>query len=323
MGTTNLNALTLDTGPVIPGSYLYTGKWWFVNEIIGADGNTGATNSVTTPFKTLGAALAAASANNNDVVAFSGTIHLTSSLLWNKNNVHLIGICSPQTVGKRARISVSGTTAFNNLVNVSASGCNFANFGTFYGFNDTLSVGADNCWLDTGGRNSYDNVEFDGFGDGTASTGTANLTAARAFVFNNNTGETTWRNCYFGADTVVRNATNYTLEISGGAPRLTFENCTFSADLGSSGASSSHVLIGSGGIDRWVAFNRCRFFDTTKSGGTTMTQAFNVSSSAGGFVFLDQSTIVGITKPETTASNSIFINNSAVSATAGIAINNT
>ena len=322
MGITHLSGLEVAGVPIISSGGLpfYTGNYYFVNETTGSDGNSGTSDF---PFKTLTQAQAKATANQNDVVVFQGTIHVTSSVLWAKNQVHLIGMAEPGRVGKRARISVTGTTAFNNLVNVTASGCHFSNFGTFYGFNDTLSVGAFVCWLDTGGRNTYDNVEFDGFGDGTASTGTANLTGARAFKLNTSTGECTWRNCYFGVDTVVRNATNYTLEIAGGAPRLTFENCTFSADLGASGGSSSHVLIGSAGIDRWVTFFNCRFFDTTKSGGTTMTQAFNVSSSAGGFVFLDQSTIVGITKPETTASNSIFINNSAVSATAGIAINNT
>lgn len=323
MGITNLDALSLGGVPVIPGvagTPIYNGNWYFVNETTGGDGNSGAANA---PLATLSAALAKCVAGNNDVVAFQGTIHLTSSLLWNKNNTHLIGLCAPMKRGKRARISVTGSTAFNNLVLVSANGCNFRNFGTFYGFNDTLSVGAFDCWSDTGGRNSYDNVEFMGFGDGTASTGTANLTAARALKFNNSVGESTFRSCVFGVDTVVRNATNYTVEIAGGAPRLTFQDCDFEADLGSSGTASSHVLIGSAGIDRYCNFISCRFMDTTKSGGSTMAQAFNVSSSAGGFVFLDQCTIVGITKPETTASNSIFINNSAVSATAGIAINNT
>ena len=317
MAVTNLSQLVLDTGPVLPGSYLYTGNWWFVNETTGSDGNTG---SATNPFKTLGQAQLKAQANNNDVVAFVGTVHLTSSLLWAKNQVHLIGMCDPLHVGKRARISVTGTTAFNNLVNVSASGCHFSNFGTFYGFNDTLSVGADVCWLDTGGRNCYDNVEFDGFGDGTASTGTANLTAARAFVLSGNTGETTWRNCYFGVDTEQRNATNYTLEINGGAPRLTFENCDFAAQLGSSGTASSHVLIGAAGIDRWCVFNRCRFFSDTLSSGSTMAQVFNVSASAGGVVLLDQCTSFGATHFETSASGSVFSNMSVPSSTGGISI---
>lgn len=317
MGITNLNQLVLDTGPVLPGANFYTGNYWFVNEATGSDGNSGSNAS---PFKTLAQAQTKAVANNNDVVVFQGTVHLTSSLLWAKNQVHLIGMCDPLHVGKRARISVTGTTAFNNLVSVSASGCHFKNFGTFYGFNDTLSVGADVCWLDTGGRNCYDNVEFDGFGDGTASTGTANLTAARAFVLNTNTGETTWRNCYFGVDTVQRNVANYTLELKGAAPRLHFENCTFSADLGSSGTASSHVLIGVDGIDRWANFVGCRFLSTTLSSGSTMAQAFNVSASAGGVVLLDQSTFFGITHIETSASGSVFSNMSVPAATGGISI---
>lgn len=321
MGTTNLDALSLGGVPVIPGvagTPIYTGNWFFVDETNGGDGNSGAANA---PLATLSAALAKCTAGNNDVVAFVGTIHLSASLVWNKAQTHLIGICAPIKRGKRARISVTGTTAFSPMVSVTAAGCNFRNFGTFYGF-DSASNNV-TPWQDTGGRNSYDNIEFLGFGNGTATTGTANKTTSRAFIFNNSTGESTFRSCVFGVDTVVRNATNYTLEIAGGAPRLSFYDCDFEADLGASGASSSHVLIGSAGIDRYCNFINCRFMDSTKSGGTTMTQCFNVSSSAGGFVFLDQCTIVGITKPETTASNSIFINNSAVSATAGIAINNT
>lgn len=319
MGMTNLNALTLDTGPVLPGTNLYTGNWYFVNETTGSDGYPG---TAAQPLATLGAALAKATANQNDVIAFSGTVRLSATLTWNKAGVHLIGMCAPLRRGKRARISIaSGATAFTPLVSVTAAGCHFKNFGTFYGF-DSASNNAI-CWSDTGGRSAYENVEFLGFGDGTATTGTANKTGSRALSFNTSTGESTFTNCVFGVDTIQRNATNYTIEIAGGAPRMTFENCDFESDLGSSGTASSHVLIGASGIDRYLNFNRCRFMDTTKSGGSTMAQAFNVSASAGGFVFLDQCTIVGITKPETTASNSIFINNSAVSATAGIAINNT
>lgn len=321
MGITNLDALYLGGVPVIPGvagTPIYTGNWFFVDETNGGDGNAGTAQA---PLATLSAALAKCTANNNDVVAFVGTIHLTASLTWNKNQTHLIGICSPLKRGKRARISVSGATGFNNLVSVTASGCNFRNFGTFYGW--TNSSAALICWSDTGGRNSYDNVEFLGFGDATVSTGSSNLTGSRAFKFNTSTGETIFRSCVFGVDTTVRNATNYTLEIAGGAPRMNFYDCDFEADLGSSGTAASHVLIGADGIDRYCNFVKCRFMDTTKSGGSTMAQAFNVNAAAGGFVFLDQCTIIGITKPETTASNSIFINNSAVSATAGIAINNT
>lgn len=320
MGVTNLDQLTLSTGPVLPGSYLYTGNWYFVNETTGSDGNAGTADS---PLQTLSGALAKCTANQNDVVAFQGTIHLTSQLVWSKNQVHLIGMCEPIRRGKRARISSSGSTAFSPMVSVTSSGCQFANFGTFYGFNSASNNAI--CWQDTGGRNSYDLVEFMGFGDGTASTGTSNITGARALKINNSTGESTFRNCVFGVDTIVRNATNYTIEIAGAAPRLNFENCEFEADLGSSGTASSHILIGSAGIDRYCTFSRCRFYCATKSSGSAMAQAFNVSGSAGGWVHLDQCFFsAGITKIETSASNSIDINMSAPSASAGgYAVNNT
>lgn len=321
MGVTNLDAMTLSTGPVLPNGSgpIYTGNWYFVNETTGSDGNEGSAGS---PFATLSQALSKCTANQNDVVAFQGTIHLSATLAWSKNQVHLIGMCAPLKRGKRARISVTGSTAFAPLVSVTGSGCNFANFGTFYGFNSASNNNI--CWQDTGGRNSYDRVELLGFGDNTATTGTANITGARALKLNTSTGETTFRDCVFGVDTTTRNATNYTIEIAGGAPRLTFENCNFEALLGSSGAAACHVLIGAAGIDRYAIFNRCRFLNATKSTATAMTGALNVSSSAGGFVMLDQSTLFGITDWEATASNCVVVNMSAPSASAGgIAINNT
>ena len=194
----------------------------------------------------------------------------------------------PHQPGERSRIApattLAGTAGFNNLVNVTAQNCLFMNLGTFYGFSNTAAALV--CWSDTGGRNNYVNCEFNGFGDGTGSTGTSNLIGARAFYFASNTGETTWDNCYFGVDTTVRNVTNYTLEIAGGSARLKFRRCTFAADLGSSGTASSHVLIGADGIDRWCDFEWCRFTADTLSGGSAMAQAFNVNAAAGGVVAL-------------------------------------
>lgn len=321
MGLTNFpNGLTSFGVPVLPGiSVPYYGNYWFVNEASGLDGNSG--KSPSQAFKTLTQAQLAATANQNDVVFFTGTIHVTSSVLWAKNQVHLVGVDSPLTRGKRARVSVTGATAFSNLVNVSASGCHFQNFGTFYGFNSASNN--DVCWLDTGGRNCYENVEFMGFGDNTASTGTANIVGARSFVFNNSTGESTWRNCVFGVDTTQRNATNYTLEIAGGAPRLYFESCTFESFLGSSGTAASHILVGASGIDRYIEMNDCKFLSAVKSTGSTMAQSFNLNAAIGGFFLLNRCWQVGVTKLETSATNQIYVNNAAVTATANQGINNT
>lgn len=310
---TALSSLTVAGVPTMGISPLYTGNWWFVNETTGSDGNIG---SAVSPFKTLAQAQAKATANQNDVVVFQGTIHVSSTLVWAKNQVHLLGMDAPLQTGKRARISVTGTTAFSPMVNVTSSGCQFANFGTFYGFNSASNNAI--CWQDLGGRNSYDLVEFLGFGDGTVTTGTSNIVAARAFTFNNNDGETVWRRCQFGVDTVVRNATNYTVEILGNAPRLQFEQCNFVSDLGSSGTASSHLKIGTAGIDRWLNLIGCRF--NSFAGGSTMAQALNITSDAGGTVFLDQCTAYGaITALQTTPTANVVMNMVLATTGGGIA----
>ena len=310
---THLNSLEVAGVPTmgIGGLLPYTGNWWFVDPLKGSDGNGG---TAADPLQTLGRAQTLATAGQNDVVVLnsSATNYLTASLVWAKNQVHLIGVNSGQAIGKRSRIApattLAGSAGFNNLVSVTASNCLFLNIATFYGFSATAAALI--CWSDTGGRNHYVNCEFDGFGDGTASTGTAALTGARSFKFNSSTGETTWDGCYFGVDTEPRTATNYNLEIAGNAPRLKFNDCVFSAYIGSGGAGGSFVLIGAAGIDRRCVFNDCQFYNAVGSAATTMTQAMNLSASAGGRVYINGqgTTMDGATHWETSASGTLYGN---------------
>jgi hypothetical protein len=302
-GITSLGMPTFGTGFLPP----FIGNYFFVEEVT-TSGVAAGLGTAASPFNTLTQALASVTPGNNDVIFLIGTVHVSASVAWTSNDTHLIGLCNPLKRGKRARISVTGTTPFSYLFDVSASGCLFRNFGTFYGFS-TVGSTTPVCWLDTGGHNTYDTVEFLGFGNATVTTGTANQTTARAFQFNNSTGESTWTNCVFGVDTEQRNATNYTLEIDGGAPRLTFQDCDFEAFLGSSGGASSHVLIGASGIDRYLIMKECHFMAATLSGGSTaMAQNFNVSASAGGVVLMDQCENFGVTAWETTPSGSVYYN---------------
>jgi hypothetical protein len=314
-GITSLGVPTFGTGvlPPFPSSYV------FVQERFSA-GVAAGVGSAADPFNTLQQALAQfPAAGSNGVIFLTGTVHLTAPLVWSNSNVHLMGLCAPVKRGKRARISVSGSTPFGPLVQVTGSGCIFKNFGTFFGF-PTTGATTPICWQDTGGHQSYENVEFLGFGDGTASTGTANQTGARAFQFNSNVGETTWSRCVFGVDTIQRGAVNYTFEIAGGAPRCTLEDCDFEADLAAGGAGGSHLLIGAAGIDRYLDIIRCRFLNSTLSGATAMTQVLNVSASAGGVVLLDQDTFFGGTNWETSSSGSVFINMLAATSGGGKAL---
>jgi hypothetical protein len=319
-----LNALVSEVNSG-PGS----GPTYYVNETKGSDNLNNTGQNPKQPLATLDRALAIESAalsaiglssvGRNAIVAFWGTQHRTATLVWNLPATHLVGIASTQLRGKRARISVTGSTGFNKLVQVTAQGCQFENFGTFYGWPNSSAALIN--WSDEAGRSMYNNVEFLGFGDATVSTGTANLTGARAFVFNNSTGETTWQNCVFGDDTTTRNATNYTVEIAGNGARLSMIDCVFEAYLGSSGTASSHILIQAAGMDRYLDLVRCRFHGDGSSGASTMAQALNVSVSAGGNVLLDSSSLsIGITAWQTTPTTNVQMNMTAPSSGGGKAI---
>jgi hypothetical protein len=314
-GITSLGIPTFGTSSIPP----FTGNYFFVQETTTAGVSAGA-GTAQSPYNTLAQALAQCVSGNDDVIFIQGTVHLSAALAWNLDKTHLIGVCSPLKRGKRARISVTGSTPFGPLVNVTGSGCLFQNFGTFFGF-PTTGATTPIAWQDSGGRNTYNNVEFLGFGDATVTTGTANQTGARAFKLNTSVGETTFRSCVFGLDTIVRNATNYTVEIAGAAPRVTFENCDFEADLGGSGGGSSHLLVGAVGIDRYLNLIGCRFMNSIKSGATTMTQALNVNAAAGGVILLDQCTGYGFTHWETVASACVLLDMGTVTAhDGGIAV---
>lgn len=301
-----------------PGS----GPTYFVNSTLGKDNLANSGLNPYEPLATLDRALALetaqlaslglSSVGRNAVIAFWGTQRRTSSLVWSAPSTHLVGLCAPILRGKRARISVTGSTGFNKLVSVTAQGCSFANFGTFFGWADSATSLL--AWSDTAGRSNYQNVEFLGFGDATVTTGSANLTGSRAFYMSTSNGESTFTNCVFGVDTLARNVTNYTVEIAGAAPRITMRDCVFESQLGASGGSSSHILIGSGGIDRYIDIVRCRFHNF--AGGTTMSQVLNVDVSAGGTFYMDQSVFgPGATAWQTTPTANVVMN--MVASTAG------
>jgi hypothetical protein len=300
--------------PVAPGIPLpYTGRYIWVQEPSGYStaAPAGGQGTQQQPYTRLDTAVSAATSGNNDVIMLLGTVHLDATLTWNKDKLHMIGVCAPLMRGKRARIS-AGTplvsTYYTPMVSVTGQGCQFYNFGTFYGIADNSAL---ICWADSGGRNSYDNVEFLGFG----STNTAAQTTSRTFVLSGSTGECTFRNCVFGVDTIARTAANYTLEITGGSPRNTFDGCRFECLATGGGSGAAHLLVGSGGIDRYLDFKNCIFGNSTGSTGSTLTQMFSVHASAGGNINCIQTWFNGATNVETTASNRVFMGMTAPAAT--------
>ena len=281
------------------------GNQFFVNESTGNNSNVG--NS-TFPFATLDAALAACTANHNDIIFLQGTVHRTSTLAWNKDGVSLVGLSAPSD-NDRARISIIGSAVFTPLVNVTAQGCSFLNLGTFQGFADNS---AQVCWAEAGGRNFYSNVQFLGGGNATAAAhvGMRSLTVDGA-------GENLFVGCTIGLDTVVRGVANASLEFINATPRNTFRQCTFQMDA--SASTPLHVTVGSGGLDRYAYFDDCAFLNAVESGATTIAAAIVANASAGGAVCLNTCFSLGATAIATTGPVYI-LGNVPVAATSSIAI---
>ncbi len=336
MSLTNFpNGITSFGVPVLGtiGGLPFTGNYYFVDPVNGADGNEG---SVELPLKTLYGALAKCTAGNNDVVilvgngASSGSARLSTALAqtidstatagtlnWNKDATHLIGVCAPTGVAQRARIAPpTGTytaATFNSdaFINVTASGCYFANISVFCGF----STGSASmiAWTDSGARNAYSNVNIYGMAD-AASAGGAN---ARTLKLNGG-GEHSFVNCTLGGDTVARGAANATVELAGGTARNTFVDCVFPFQC-SAGTPIGLKVGAASGMDRYALFKGCSFINNVGSTSTTMTALATLASSAGGQVVIQNSAMIGVGEFGSDAASlgQIYVDMAAPSASAG------
>ena len=266
----------------------FTGNYFWVDETNGSDGNTGGPSD---PLATLTQAHALCTANNNDVVFVSGSIHVTATLAWSKAKTHMIGL-SPPSQNSRARIAISGTSAVTPLVNVTASGCYFVNIE---GYNGVSAASTQVTWLNAASQNYYKNCNFIQTGNATA----AAQAGSRALVVGPG-DENLFEGCTIGGDTAVRATNqNYTLEFLSGSARNIFRSCTF--QMLSSLATNGHVNVGASGIDRYVLFDNCAFINAIESTGTTLNAAIYANAAAGGAVLLNPSSIsLGATAIATT-----------------------
>ncbi len=322
----------------------FTGNYWFVNPANGADGNDGTPEL---PLATLYEAHRRCIDGNNDVVILigdgtnTGTARLSTALaqasdstatagtlVWSKSATHLVGVAAPTMIGQRARIAPptgtytggpSGTFGSATFVSVTATGCYFANLDVYVGF----STGYNGMlgWVDSGGRNAYSNVNFQGMNDAASAQG-AN---SRTLKITGSTGENTFYNCVIGGDTTTRTAANASLEFAGGTPRNIFKGCVFPFQGSAAGVLG---ILGTGAscMDRFQLFQDCMFINNIKSTSTAMTVLASLTNASPGGLFLFKNpTLVGITDfGDTNALANSYVDGGApTAATTGIAVNPT
>ena len=277
----------------VAGTLPFTGNYFWVDETNGSDGNTGGPSDA---FKTLTQALSKCTSGNSDVIFMTGSVHVTTTLAWNLNKTHLIGL-SPPSQNSRARIAIADTTLttlVTPLVNVTGAGCWFQNIEVFHG---NAATTGEVAWAEAGGENYYKNCNF----IQTGNTINASEAASRALTIAS--GENLFEDCTIGGDTEQRNTnTNATLEFLSGAPRNVFKRCIFQSYNGLS--TNIQVLIQAGGADRYAYFEQCMFHNF----GTTMAVAVTNTSGGGpnADVVLNNCIVIGATAVAT--SGQVFVN---------------
>ena len=302
MGQTNFDVVKANV--FLGSQFLTQGRTFFVKPRTGSDGADG--KSPRTAFKTRARALAAATANQNDVVylmaesntASETTDYQSANLDWNKDGVHLIGVNAGGFMGQRSRIApLSTVTAFANLFTVSANGCRIENIELFQGAMNTNPSAASTCLTVSGERNHFVNCQISGIGDSTLDdAGSNSLTITGS--------ENTFDGCYIGLDTVIR-ATSVTEVVLSGTPaRTLFRDCHFATYT--SGSTFKMITVPTG-ADRWVKFRDCDFVAVQNIAGAVAPTGLIGITTMNGQVLIRNPFLYGFAQFVTTDNNYVRV----------------
>lgn len=264
------------------------GNIWYVDP---GKSVSGGGTSRADAVKTVAEAYALAVADNDDVVLITpssstGRTSEAVAINWAKRRTHLIGSTAPLSSDSRAGMSF-GSAVVSPCLTISNRSCIFKNL-TISQFNDVnVLVKA------TSGYNLYENVHFAGMGNAT----TGDDTAGRCFVLSGS-DENTFNNCYFGLDTVIRTAANFSLEFEGSKNNSNnvFNSCIFT--MIADADAPRHITVGDSGLNRFALFNNCMFIDNSDvTSGTLQGDVIDggVAGDQGGVVILKDCGMVATT----------------------------
>ncbi|MBM3122833.1 MAG: hypothetical protein FJZ97_11725, partial [Chloroflexi bacterium] len=171
---------------------------YIVDPQVGSDSNDGLRWQ--RPLKTLAAAFAKCTTNQNDVVLLVGgptALNPTEAVVWNKDYTHLVGLSAPIAMGQRCRIVNHADNDLAVLFTLSGNGCIVKNVQFFDGKDKDEDASA---LVVSGSRNYFENVFVAGIGHAT----TANRAGSKSLTVSGS--ENRFVNCTVGLDTIRRTA---------------------------------------------------------------------------------------------------------------------
>ena len=244
-------------------------------------------------FTTIDGAYDACTTNNNDVILIdANSAHaLTEMLTVSKNRIHFIGMDGGGRLGTGfgARITMGVTTAATDIAVVKVTGwrCSFRNLKFESSNTKDESLYA---LVDAGAYNLYENcsvLKLTDLGEATA----ADVVAAG--------NGTTWKECEFGAATLLATAARPVMIIdkslagTNGMMDNHFDKCTFVSYTNDADRHFIELVANQDG-QRYAMFRSCAFINwDIIATGTTMTDAIHaVAGQSNLYMVFDANTIV-------------------------------
>jgi len=287
MGLTNFpNGITSFGMPIFGSGLPTQGNVWFVKPASGNDAADG--RSPADSFKTLARALDRAVANQNDIVflfaesntAGSTTDYQSSTLDWNKDMVHLIGVNAGSPFSQRSRVAF--TSAYNtasNLFTVSAKVCYIANVEFFAGVAGTSPTG---CMQVTGSRNVFENCHIAGIGHNN------NDIAGAYSLYLNGVEEIRFKDCRIGLNAIdAGSQANSEILMANTVKNVIFQNTLIYRRIEH---ATNHPLVkvaAATSLDELVLFDNCQFISTSTNYAHVQAGAFKfVAAPTQGLVFV-------------------------------------
>jgi hypothetical protein len=332
MGTTNFDVVQANL--FIGATYATQGKVYYVNPRQGNDSNAGTSpivdaNQVRSrnsgPLASLTAAYAKAVSGQNDVIVLQAsgnsssatTVRLSETLVWAKDNVHLVGWGAESKVSQRARISIaSGAVAasITSLISVTGAANSFTNISLYHGMG-TGTAATGPCVEVSGERNVFTDVHFAGMGDSSM------VGAGGCSLKLDGGAENVFKGCVFGLDTVAAaNLSEGEIWFDGGATRNWFEDCMIQRFISNTGYVAVTVED-STGIDRWQMFKRCTFYTDSTNRTIAQVAVMSIPAMSQGKIILQDSQYVcdnEATCVWEAGDRGVVFNNTAAAAAAGV-----
>ncbi len=261
-------------------------------------------------FKTLTAAYAALTDNNNDIlfyIAGSSSISLSAAFTWGKSYTHFIGLAAPTMFNSRARIfQADAATGLSPLITISGSGCIWKNIYVSQGVDDATSLV---CVSVTGDRNWFYRCHFAG---GVHESNNIDNCASLQLTGGD---ENTFDECVFGISTIKAETGSNVLRITTQSARDVFKDCIFHCLIDSDGAAAALVeLTTTTSVLMFMMFIRCIFLSQSDDKTTSMTSAFVIPSNhtATTTLILQDCVGLGFSKWDADDRNLVYGNTNAI-----------